>query len=129
MRKKIIIEWIFFSVLVGFISLGLKWIIVRILKNSFSYLDILSELALFNLVLSINGLKDLYESRDITDIKKILFLSLIFFCIAFSVFYALYLIYSYGSLDLDTYFLYHICIFSSIFCLANNFFVQFLRKE
>ena len=67
MFKKLIM-WFFFTILAGILPIGFKWVVCEITNIDFIYADICSEIFFFNVILSADGLKELY---DVDSDKKL----------------------------------------------------------
>lgn len=119
--------WFFFTIVAGVLPLGFKWTVCNITGIAFTYASICSEVFFFNLILSADGLKELYDVDSDKKIKILLFASLIFIIIILSTIYGILLLNDYKgmSLKLDSLYL---CskIFTS-FCVIINLSIQILR--
>lgn len=125
MFKKLIM-WFFFTILAGILPLGFKWIICGVTGIPFTYSSICSEIFFFNVILSANGLKELYDIDSGKKLKIFLFASLIFITIILSTFYGVLLLNDYKELELN---LDNIHLYSkifTIFCLLVNLSIQIL---
>ena len=119
--------WLFFTIIAGILPLGFKWAVCGITDIPFTYAGICSEVFFFNLILSADGLKELYDVGSDKKIKILLFSSLIFIIIILSTIYGIMLLNDYKSMDLKLDALY---LYSKIFtalCVIINFSIQLLR--
>lgn len=125
MFKKLIM-WFFFTILAGVLPLGFKWVICGMTNISFTYSSVCSEIFFFNVILSANGLKELYDIDSEKKLKILLFASLIFILIILSAFYGVLLLNDYRDMKLN---LKNIYFYSKIFTflgLIVNFSIQIL---
>ena len=125
MFKKLIM-WFFFTILAGVLPLGFKWVICGMTEISFTYSSVCSEIFFFNVILSANGLKELYDIDSEKKLKILLFASLIFILIILSAFYGVLLLNDYRDMKLN---LGDIYLYSKIFTflgLIVNFSIQIL---
>lgn len=125
MFKKLIM-WFFFTILAGVLPLGFKWVICGMTEISFTYSSVCSEIFFFNVILSANGLKELYDIDSEKKLKILLFASLIFILIILSAFYGVLLLNDFKDMKLN---LGNIYLYSKIFTflgLIVNFSIQIL---
>ena len=125
MFKKLIM-WFFFTILAGVLPLGFKWVICGMTEISFTYSSVCSEIFFFNVILSANGLKELYDIDSEKKLKILLFASLIFILIILSAFYGVLLLNDYRDMKLN---LGDIYLYSKIFTflgLIVDFSIQIL---
>lgn len=125
MFKKLVM-WFFFTILAGILPLGFKWVVCGITGVAFTYSSICSEIFFFNVILSANGLRELYDIDSEKKLKILLFASLVFITIIMSTFYGILLLNDYKDLkvNLDSLHLYS-KIFT-FFCLIVNLSIQTL---
>lgn len=125
MFKKLVM-WFFFTILAGILPLGFKWVVCGITGVAFTYSSICSEIFFFNVILSANGLRELYDIDGEKKLKILLFASLVFITIIMSTFYGILLLNDYKDLkvNLDSLHLYS-KIFT-FFCLIVNLSIQTL---
>jgi hypothetical protein len=118
--------WFFFTILAGVLPLGFKWVICGMTDISFTYSSVCSEIFFFNVILSANGLKELYDIDSEKKLKILLFASLVFILIILSAFYGVLLLNDYRDMKLN---LENIYLYSKIFTflgLIVNFSIQIL---
>lgn len=125
MYKKLVM-WFFFTILAGILPLGFKWVVCGMTGIAFTYSSICSEIFFFNVILSANGLRELYDIDSEKKPKILLFASLIFIIIILSTFYGTLLLNDYKEMELN---LANIYLYSKIFtffCLLVNLSIQIL---
>lgn len=125
MFKKLVM-WFFFTILAGILPLGFKWVVCGMTGVAFIYSSICSEIFFFNVILSANGLRELYDIDSEKKLKILLFASLIFITIIMSAFYGILLLNDYKDLKLN---LDNLHLYSKIFtffCLIVNLSIQIL---
>ena len=118
--------WFFFTILAGVLPLGFKWVICGMTEITFTYSSICSEVFFFNVILSANGLRELYDIDSDKKLKVLLFAALIFITIILSAFYGVLLLNDYKDMKLT---LDNIYLYSKIFTLFGlivNFSIQLL---
>lgn len=125
MFKKIIM-WLFFSVFAGVLPLGLKWLVCGMTGTPFTYSSICPEIFFFNLILSANGLKELYDINRHTRKKAFLFASSIFIIIILSTIYGILLLNDYINVGLSLDDIYLSSQIFTVFCIIINFSIQIL---
>ena len=118
--------WFFFTIIAGVLPIGFKWCVCGITGTPFEYPNICSEIFFFNVMLSADGLKELYDIDSNRKIKVLLFSSLIFIIIILSAIYGILLLHDYISIELELNTLYSYSKFFSVCCLAINFSIQIL---
>lgn len=128
MFKKLTI-WSFFTILAGILPIGFKWVICEITNIGFTYADICSEVFFFNVILSADGLKELYDVDSNKKLKLLLFASQIFMIIIFSTIYGILLLHDYIQLDLTLESLYSYSQFFTVCSVIVNFSIQLLGGE
>ena len=119
--------WFFFTIIAGILPLLFKWAICGITGIEFAYAGICSEIFFFNLILSADGLKELYDVDSDKKIKMLLFASLVFIIIILSTIYGILLLNDYKALELQFDSLYSYSKIFTIFCFIINFGIQILR--
>ena len=119
--------WFFFTIIAGVLPLGFKWAVCGITDISFTYAGICSEVFFFNLILSADGLKELYDVDSDKKIKILFFASLIFIIIILSTIYGILLLNDYKSMGLKLDSLYLYSKIFTVFCVVINFSIQLLR--
>lgn len=125
MFKKITM-WFFFTIVAGVLPLGFKWAICDMVEVPFTYSSICSEIFFFNLILSADGLKELYDVDSDKKQKILLFASLIFIIIILSTIYGILLLNDYKNLHLNLDAIYLCSKIFTIFCITINFSIQIL---
>lgn len=118
--------WFFFTILAGVLPLGFKWVICRMIEVSFTYSSVCSEIFFFNVILSANGLKELYDIDSEKKLKILLFASLTFITIILSTFYGVLLLNDYRDMKLNMDSIYIYSKIFTVFCLVINFAIQLL---
>lgn len=125
MFKKLVM-WFFFTILAGILPLGFKWVVCGITGVAFTYLSICSEIFFFNVILSANGLRELYDIDSEKKLKILLFASLVFITIIMSTFYGILLLNDYKDLKLNLDSLHLYSKIFTFFCLIVNLSIQTL---
>ncbi len=125
MFKKLVM-WFFFTILAGILPLGFKWVVCEMTGIAFTYSSICSEIFFFNVILSANGLRELYDIDSEKKLKILLFASLIFITIILSAFYGVLLLNDYKDMKLSLESIYTYSKIFTIFCLMVNFSIQLL---
>lgn len=125
MYKKLIM-WLFFTIIAGILPIGFKWAIAGITNVPFEYSNIGSEIFFFNVILSADGLKGLYDVDSGKKVKILLFASLIFIIIILSAIYGILLLHDYRPIDLSLDSLYSYSKFFTVCCLVISFSIQLL---
>lgn len=125
MFKKLTI-WFFFTIIAGILPLLFRFAIYNITDTAFTYQNICSEIFFFNLVLSADGLKELYDIDSSKNQKVLFYSSLIFTIIILAVLYGFLLLNNYINLNLSLYLLYTISKIFTVFCIIINFSIQLL---
>ena len=119
--------WFFFTVIAGVLPLGFKWVVCDMTNIAFTYSSVCSEIFFFNLILSADGLKELYDIDSDKKIKILLFASLIFIIIILSVIYGILLLNDYKPMGLKLDWLYKYSVIFTTCCVLINFSIQILR--
>lgn len=120
--------WIFFTVFAGLLPIGFKWTVCGMTNIAFTYSSVCSEVFFFNIILSADGLKTLYDIDSEKKLKILLYASLIFVLIIISVVYGILLLNDYKALSLNLDSIYY---YSKIFtgcCIATNFSIQIIGR-
>lgn len=125
MFKKITM-WFFFTIIAGVLPLGFKWVVCSITGISFRYSSICSEIFFFNLILSADGLKELYNIDNNKKQKILFFASLIFIIIILASIYGILLLNDHMDMNLKLNSIYSYSKVFTIFCLLINFSIQLL---
>lgn len=125
MFKKLVM-WFFFTILAGILPLGFKWVVCGMTGVAFTYSSICSEIFFFNVILSANGLRELYDIDSEKKLKILLFASLIFITIIMSTFYGILLLNDYKDLKLNLDSLHLYSKIFTFFCLIVNLSIQIL---
>lgn len=118
--------WFFFTIIAGVLPIGFKWCVCGITGISFEYHNICSEIFFFNVILSADGLKELYDIDSSKKLKVLLFASLTFIIIILSAIYGILLLHDYISIELELDTLYLYSKFFTVCCLVINFSIQIL---
>lgn len=118
--------WFFFTIIAGVLPLGFKWVICGMTEIPFTYSSICSEIFFFNLILSADGLKELYDIDSEKKQKILLFASLIFIIIILSTIYGVLLLNDYKDMKLNLNAIYSYSKFFTFCCLIINFSIQIL---
>lgn len=118
--------WFFFTIIAGILPLGFKWVICEMTEIPFTYSSICSEIFFFNLILSANGLKELYDIDRDKKQKILLFASLIFIIIVLATLYGVLLLNDYKNMQLNLDGTYLYSKIFTFFCLIINFSIQIL---
>ena len=116
--------WGYFTILAGLLPLGFKWVVCDMAGKPFTYASICSEIFFFNVVLSANGLKELYDIDSKKKLKILLNATLIFTTIILSVFYGILLLNDYKDTGLNLEIIYRHSKFFTILCVVVNFCIQ-----
>lgn len=119
--------WFFFTIIAGVLPLGFKWVICGLTDIPFTYSGVCSEIFFFNLILSADGLKELYDIDSDKKIKILLFASLIFITIILSVIYGILLLNDYKPIGLKLDSLYYYSKIFTTCCVLINLSIQILR--
>lgn len=125
MFKKLIM-WFFFTIVAGILPLGFKWFICNITETKFTYSSICSEIFFFNLILSADGLKEMYDVDNSKSVNVLLFNSLIFIIIILSVIYGMLLLNDYEKMKLNLDILYVYSNICTVCCILINLYIQLL---
>lgn len=126
MRKRLIL-WFFFTLLAGLLPLGFILYICQITQTDVTYQEICSEIFFFNIILSADGLKTLYDIKPERDLKLTLYGGTIFIMVCVSVFYGTMLLNSYsGASSLNLEWTYNMSLIFSGSCILTCFAVQIL---
>lgn len=121
--------WFFFTIIAGILPFGFKWVMCGITEIPFTYSSICSEVFFFGVILSADGLKELYDIDDSKKQKAILFPLLIFIIIILSTFYGILLLNDYKNIGLKLDLLYFCSYVLTGCCLIINFSIQLLGGE
>ena len=125
---RIFTKWFFYTLIAGLLSIGFKWAILKVLKTEFNYLDFCSDVYLFNMILSFNGIGEILDNRQMEYIDKMLLSLLAMLDIVFSGFYTISLISDYGNVNLDISFAFLLSLGFSIVCIIINILIQYLKR-
>lgn len=127
MRKRLI-SWSFFTVLAGLLPLVFILYICTITQTVVTYQEICSEIFFFNIILSADGLKTLYDIKQERDLKLALYAGTIFIIVCVSVFYGIMLFNTYNKVqsELDMEWTYFMSLVFSAFCILSCFAIQIL---
>lgn len=120
MFKKIIM-WLFFTLFAGILPLILKIIICDIAKCPFTYTVACSEIFFFNVILTADGMKNLYDMDSNKKLRILLFASSIFILIILSTIYGFLLLNDYiQGLNLNIGALFNYSLFFTALCVVIN---------
>lgn len=126
MRKRMI-GWCFFTVFAGLLPLIFILYICLITNTKVTYNIICSEIFFFNIILSADGLKTLYDVKTERDLKLTLYATMVFMLACVSVFYGTMLLNDYKvNLNLNLKWTYKISIGFTILCLISCTSIQIL---
>lgn len=100
MFKKLVM-WFFFTVFAGVLPTIFRLLICAITKTSVTYSDICIEIYFFSVIISADGLKELYEINKFAKFKVFMFSFLIFLLIILSFCYGILLLNNYRNMKLD----------------------------
>lgn len=122
--------WLFFTIIAGILPLGFKWAVCGMTGTPFTYDSICSEIFFFNLIISADGLKELYDVDTRKNLKVLLFASMIFVIIIIAVIYGILLLNDCVDdmhLQLET--IYSVSGLLTVLCVSISFCIQLVRGE
>lgn len=127
MFKKLI-TWGFFTILAGLLPIGFKWTVFGMTGLVFTYSSVCSEVFFFNIILSADGLKTLYDidMDNKKNVKILLYATLIFVLIIISAIYGILLLNDYTELNLTLDSIYFYSKILTICCVVTNLSIQIL---
>lgn len=118
--------WFFFTLILGVLPMAFKWIVCGITSIPFTYASICSEIFFFNLILSADGLKELYDIDSHKKTKILFFATLVFIIIILSVIYGILLLNDYSVMSLQLERLYMSSKVSTGLCVIINLGIQIM---
>lgn len=127
MRKRLIL-WGFFTFLAGLLPLVFILYVCKITEREVTYQEICSEIFFFNIILSADGLKTLYDIKPERDLKLTLYAGTIFILLCVSVFYGTMLLNQYNVVQstLNLEWIFSVSIIFSCFCILSCLAIQIL---
>ncbi len=126
MRKRMIV-WMFFTVFAGLLPLIFILYVCQITGTTITYNIVCSEIFFFNIIMSADGLKTLYEIKTDRDLKLTLYATTIFILVCVSVFYGTMLLNNYkDNLGLNLEWTYNVSKILTAFCFVSCASIQFL---
>lgn len=126
MRRRMIV-WAFFTVFAGLLPLIFILYVCQITDTKITYNVICSEIFFFNIILSADGLKTLYDIKTERDLKLTLYASTVFILVCVSVFYGTMLLNNYKTdLHLNLESTYRIFLVLTFFCTISCASIQVL---
>lgn len=126
---KNLVTWFFFTLIAGALPLGLNFIFCIFTVTPFTYFDLCPEVIFFNLLLSADGLKDLYEIDNNKKSKVFLNAALIFILIISAIIYGFLLAIDHQKMDLNMEAIIKCSIIITITCVIISLNIQLLRGE
>lgn len=118
--------WLFYTIIAGILPTALKYLICQIANSPFGFSNMGSEIYFFCLMLSFDGLKNLYDISNDKKYKIFFSASLSFIIIILSVIYGILLLNENSKLDLAVDNLYFFSKLFAICCLIISLSIQIL---
>ena len=103
------------------------WVIYMILGQKFSYGDACSEIFFFNLILSADGMKEIYDVKEHKKLRVLLFSTVLFVIIILATIYGILLLNANLEnmiLQLDV--IYRVSKVLTVFCVVVNLCIQLI---
>lgn len=122
-------SWFFFTILAGILPIALKFMFCIMTRTSFKYSDICSEIYFFNIIISSDGLRELYEVDNNNKFKIVASPILLFTIIILSTIYGMILLNGYKLSKLDYNYIYLISVISTITILIISFGTRFCERS
>lgn len=120
--------WIFFTIFAGLLPIGFKWAVFGMTNQIFTYSHVCSEVFFFNIILSADGLKMLYDIDSEKKLKILLYASLVFILIIISVIYGILLLNDYTQLNLSLNSIYHYSKIFTVWCVITSLSIQIIGR-
>lgn len=120
--------WVFFTIFAGLLPIGFKWAVFGMTGQLFTYSNACSEVFFFNIILSADGLRMLYDIDSEKKLKVLLYASLVFILIIISVVYGILLLNDYTQLNLSLNNIYRYSKIFTICCVITNFSILIIGR-
>lgn len=118
--------WFFLTLVAGALPFGFKLVTCSISHVPITYSSNCSEVFFFNLMLSVNSLKELYDNVDKKKLGMILYFLSIFILLMMAVIYGFLLLNENLQLNLELSGIYASSIWFTLFCILTNLGIQIL---
>lgn len=122
-------DWIFSVIIAGLLPIIIKFFVCLMIRHPFTYPDICSEIYFFNLMISADGLNEIYNLKEKDGIDKFLYNILKFFLAILSVMYGILILNNYKEIGLDFHPIYFISFLSTTINISISFFYKNIERR